>query len=196
MIRRSTWVVLGVFAVFLLIVVLRQQSQEQLAAKVTPTNDDRRPFLFELGGAQMTALRVSDGQGNVIILQRGDGGVWKLIDPPLEPTDDNAVNTLITQLVSLQAVTQLDAPPALEAMGLNPPANGGILITLDNGRQLVASVGKLAATGNGYYVLTSDRKVYVVSNSSLETILGMAAAPPVVLPTIEAPVDLFATPVP
>jgi hypothetical protein len=114
----------------------------------------------------------------VVELGRDAQGVWALLYPKAEATDVGAVESAVSQLLSLSVLSDLDEAPSLEAAGLEKPAYR-LLIKLDDGSQELMSVGKLTPTGSGYYVLAGNRGLFLVSKYSLEPFLNLVENPPI-----------------
>lgn len=178
MIRKTTWIVLLIFAVLLAAVLLWQRNQDQKAAEATPADVGvvEKQYLFDLEG-EVASLRVEHVGDKSIELVRDAQGQWALAGMPSSVLDSAAMDTVIGQLAALPLVSTLQDIPELEALGLDPPSYR-ILVVQKDGAQLVASVGKATPTGSGYYVLTSDRGVYIANEFSLQSILDLVDNPP------------------
>lgn len=199
MIRKPTWIVLLIFAVLLAAVLLWQRSQDQKSAEATPTAAEaaERQYLFDIEG-EIASLRIERVGEKSVELVRGQDGEWTLIGSPDLALDSAALDSLAGQLAALPLVSTLQNIPEMEALGLNPPSYR-ILVVLQNGSQLVAAVGKATPTGSGYYVLSSDRRVYIANEFSLQSLLDLVDNPPYMptpypLPAELAPGAVDATP--
>jgi hypothetical protein len=190
MIRKSTWVVVFIFAVLLAAVLLWQRSQDQKAAQATPTAVEavERMYLFDIGG-EVASLRVEHVGEKSIELQRDASGQWSLAGSTDSAIDSAAMDGIVGQLAALPLVSTLQNIPALQDLGLEPPSYR-ILVILQDGSQEVASVGKATPTGSGYYVLTSDRGVYIANEFSLQSILDLVDNPPYQATPYLLPADL------
>jgi hypothetical protein len=175
MMRRTTWIILAIFIALLAVAWYMQRSQEDA---VEPTPTPASIDLFDFEGTQVTSLSLSDDQGNIMVISRNEGGMWELVEPPLPQTDVGAVDAAVTSLASTRVVSTLTSIPPLDAMGLDPPVYK-LLIVLDDGEQLIVNVGKAAPTGRGYYLLTSDRSVFVVSKSGIDALVTLLENPPI-----------------
>jgi hypothetical protein len=179
MIRKTTWVVLMIFAVLLAAVLLWQRLQDEKAGEATPDASEAAAedqYLFEFEG-EVAALRIEHVGDKTIELVRDETGQWTLTGAPGMKLDSAAMDTAVSSLATLPLVDTLKSPPELDALGLNPPSYR-ILVTLKDGEQLVASVGKVTPTGSGYYVLSSDRRVYIANEFSLQSVLDLVENPP------------------
>lgn len=178
MIRKSTWIVLALFAISLIGVFLWQRSKDRKESTAPTPVASPATYLFEFPG-NIVALRVEHANDKSVEYRRDDQNQWILVWPEGIEIDSAAAETTIAQLVSIQVASTLDESPGLQATGLEPPAYR-ILITLDNSDQVVVNIGDSTPTGNGYYVLTDDRRIYVVSKYSLEPILKLVDEPPLI----------------
>ena len=197
MIRRSTLVVLVIFAVLVAVLVFWQRSQENAPAE--PTSTPAQTNLFDLN-SNITYLRLEKVGGAVVELQLGDDGNWKLTWPLAENTDVGAVQNAVTQLLSSRILTTLDTLPGMDTIGLASPVYR-ILIGLDDGSQITINVGNSTPTGSGYYVVVSGRPLYVVNKSGLDSVLNLIDSPPIeptptpeTTPTIESESTPVSTP--
>mgnify|MGYP001171295868 CR=1 FL=1 len=171
MIRKTTWIVLAIFIAALAIALLWQRNKQQQAAEATPTEGGASQSLFGID-EQITAVRLERVGDRVVELKRNDQEEWTIAWPEgLEP-DSASLDSTLSQLASMTVLSALEDAPPLEDMGLTAPAYR-ILITLKNGKQFYAAIGKETPTGSGYYVQGSDHRLSVVSKFSLDSILGL-----------------------
>jgi hypothetical protein len=175
MIRRSTWVVLVIFAALVAVLVFWQRSKENSPEEPTPTPE--QPSLLDLN-TDITYLRLEKVGGAMVEMELGEDGLWKLTWPLAEKTDVGAVQSAVTQLLSLRILTTLDTIPGLDTIGLASPTYR-ILIGLDDGSQVIINVGDSTPTGSGYYVLVSGRPLYVINKSGLDSVLKLIDTPPI-----------------
>ena len=179
MIRRSTLVLLVVFAALVAGAIFWQRSQDKKSpseATATPGSQ----LLFDFKG-NITGLRLERTSGGMLELGRDAQGTWTLIYPKAEATDISAVQGAVSQLISMSVLSTLEEGPTMEAAGLATPAYR-LLISLDDGSQVVMNVGNVTPTGAGYYVLVSQQGMSIVSKYSLEPFLKLLDNPPVMLP--------------
>ena len=179
MIRKTTWIIVLIFAVLLAAVFLWQRSQDEKAAEATPDGSEAAvgdQYLFNVEG-EVAGLRIEHVSDKAVDLAKDETGQWTLTGASPSPLDSAAMDSVISDLAVLSVVSRLQNPPQLEDLGLNPPSYR-ILVTLRNGDQLIASVGKITPTGSGLYVLSGDRWVLIVSEYSLQSILDLVDNPP------------------
>jgi hypothetical protein len=183
MIRKTTWFIVLIFAVLLAAVFLWQRSQDEKAAEATPDASESvagEEYLFEVEG-EISGLRIEQVGGKAVDLVKDETGQWAPAGGSASTLDSAAMDSVIGGLAVMPVVSTLQNPPELEALGLNPPSYR-MLVTTKNGDQLIASVGKVTPTGSGYYVLSGDRRVLIVSEFSMQSVLDLADNPPY-LPT-------------
>lgn len=178
MIRKTTWVVLLVFALLAGSVFLWQRSQEEKAAQATPEAMEtaERQYLFDIEG-EVASLRIEQVGQKSIELVKDEAGQWTLTGSSAGALDSAAMDSIISQLSTLPLVGTLQTIPELQDLGLSTPSYR-ILVVQKDGKQLTASVGKMTPTGSGYYVLSSDRRVYIANEFSLKSILDLVENPP------------------
>lgn len=177
MIRKSTWVVLLVFAVLLAVVFIWQRSQDQKSSEATPTASAaaERQYLFDIAG-EVASLRIEHVGDKTIELMKDENSQWVLAGSPTSAIDSASVDTVVGQLSTLPLVSTLQNIPKLQDLGLEPPSYR-ILVIQEDGTQLVASIGNATPTGSGYYVLAGDRRVYIANELSLQAILDLVDKP-------------------
>jgi hypothetical protein len=187
MIRRSTLSILVVFILLLAGTWFWQRQQRKTAESITPTPTQQQTLLSP--DAKINLLHISDRQSQQMVeIQRNAQGEWQLNWPESKQTDAAAVDTAVTQLVSLQVLATLDQTSSYTATGLVSPTYT-ILVKLDSGKQMVYSVGVFTPTGTGRYVLSSDGKLYVVDKNGLDQVLSILVHPPIPptpIPTVPA----------
>ena len=181
MIRRSTWIILGLFAVLLGGALFWQQTRQKNApAEPTPTPGVQE-YLFEMNGPTITAVTVQRSEdGKTLQMARLDGA-WKLVQPATEFSDSPQIESAISSLLTARIIAKPSGATELEVLGLTPPAYT-FVVSLDNGKQVTINVGKAAVAGTGYYVLSDARVVYLVNKAAFDTLIRMLDVPPL-LPT-------------
>jgi hypothetical protein len=195
MIRRSTWVVLLIFALLVAGMYGWQRYQGNKAvAQPTPTFGpaDMRPFS---PGGTIVFLHVDEAGSKTVEVIRDSQGKWSLSVPGGQEADTAAIDSVVTQLESLAPARLLDQPPGLEAMGLDKPVYH-LVVKTDSGEQVTADVGGLAPTQTGYYVKVNDNTFYVIDKGSVDAIVSLAANPPVMKTPAAQPGTSSATAVP
>ncbi len=85
MIRRTTWIILGVFIVLLGLAWYLQRNKPAAAVQTTPTPE--RQYLFDIQESNIKKLEIANNQGQRVVLGRDASGVWSLQDPKVDATD-------------------------------------------------------------------------------------------------------------
>jgi hypothetical protein len=176
MIRRSTWVTLGIFAIVLVAAIIIRQTGQKAAADATPTPGSA--YLFSAQDSAIIGLRITDTDENSVAVQRAEDGSWSLVQPEGEQADQDRIDSLVSQAESLRVVSTLDTQPELTAIGLEPPQYR-LSITLADGQQQVAEIGSTTPTDSGYYARLGGGDLQVVSKSGLDSLVGMLTDPPI-----------------
>jgi hypothetical protein len=187
MIRRQTWIVLGVFVVVLAGGLFWQQTRLKNEPESTPTMAalPQDEFLFDLTGASIVQVKVERVEDQKVVELKRVDDAWQLLEPAGQETDSAAVESIVSSLLTARIVAKPTGAADLAVLGLQPPVYR-VLVTLQNNEQVVINIGNLAGTGAGYYVLSSARVVYVVNQFGLSGLIQMVDAPPVVpTPTLE-----------
>jgi hypothetical protein len=170
MIRRTTWIILGVFVVLLGLAWYLQRNKP-----ATPG----RQYLFDIQESNIKKLEIVNNQGQRVLLGRDAKGVWSLEDPKADATDVAQAESAVTQLVTLSVVNTMTATPQPEASGLNSPTDV-ITLTMNSGPLQIAYIGKTTPIQNGYYAqLGKDGPVMVVNTSGLDAFLRILDSPPI-----------------
>jgi hypothetical protein len=176
MIRRSTWILVGVFALVLLgAVYWQQRAQAPGEAETTPV--PTQAALFPLTLEEISRLRVEGSTGEVVLEQEA-GGSWQLAEPAGEGTDPDQVEARLTQLTSMRVRTDLEPAADLSIFGLDSPGYRVSLIT-STGQEYQLAIGDVTPTGDGYYVQMNENPPQVVNKNSIDTFLGILSEPPV-----------------
>lgn len=197
MIKRSTWILLAVLALFIgAYFYLKAQPLQLSTSTPTPTATETS-FLITKEDDTLTKVVITDAQGNSFQMERDAAGNWAITQPELAAADQSQAEAAETQLFALKMVTTLETSPSPDVIGLNPPAYT-ISLEFSGNRQQVLEVGGLTPTNSGYYVQLDD-KVYVVSQYSMDAVVGLLQNPPYLatptpLPVAETPIPATATP--
>ena len=189
MVKRPTWILLIVLA---LVSATYFYLKERPLKATTPTPTAIKPsFLITKDNGALTKIHILDAQGNSLQMGRDASGNWAISQPELAAANQSQAEAAETQFFALSVLTTLETSPALDVIGLNPPAYTITLGFFDAQRlpgntQKVLEIGSLTPTGSGYYV-SLEGKIYVISQSSINAVLGLLMNPPyAATPTIPA----------
>jgi hypothetical protein len=183
MVRRSTWILLVVFALLVGFAWLFQRYQANQADSVaiaTPTTSPAN--LYDFTNTQVDEINITDNTGNKIGLYRDpESSNWAIADVPVDQADSFQIESLSTQLFSLQVQETLTQTPPLDSLGLVSPAFTITMTTADKS-QFITYIGTQTAIGSGYYVRVDSRPVVIVDKVVMDDILNLLNNPPL-LPT-------------
>jgi hypothetical protein len=167
MIRRTTWVLLAIFVVLLGVLLYLQRNPLNLNEDETPTPT---VALLSIDQNQINKLQVRSHEGNQVAFIKTADGAWELVDPPGKLGSDSVVQSMLNRLGSLSALSTLSGQVQDETLGLNPPRYM-LIASTSAGQEQVLNIGVQTPTGSGYYLRVNDGPVYVVSQSSVDTLL-------------------------
>lgn len=184
-IRRSTWVLVLIFAALVGLAWYLQRNPQQGQGEVTPTAE--LGTLLQVDSAGIQSVEVRSAAGQRVVLERS-GDEWALVEPREGPADSGRMSWALGRIAALHLVAALENPPPAGETGLDPAAYT-LTVTLSGGGQQSARIGELTPIQNGYYAAGQDGKVYVASALAVEEILDLLHNPPYrSTPTVETPV--------
>jgi hypothetical protein len=185
MIKRNTWIILGIFVLVLAFAIYYQNSPKTTAASATPTTGSKGLFT-NVEEKSINTLRIEDTNGKAVALGRDSSGVWVVTEPKGGPTDVTQAETAVTQLLALQSIASLNPTNDLGIFGLSKPSYT-VTIVMNGGQKYVLLIGDVTPTQNGYYVRLNQDAPDIVNKDSIDAMLGMLNNPPfVATPTSQA----------
>jgi hypothetical protein len=181
MLRRSTWIMLLIFAVLAGFAFFYQRYQanhpEETATPVPTTSQSQ---LYNVESSQVSEVSIADSSGKQLSLYKDENkGQWAIRDYQVEQVDSFQIDSIIAQLLSMQVQETLVQPPPLEVIGLDAPGYT-ITIMMREGSQLVTFVGTPTPVGGGYYVQLNSNQVVIVDKITLDNVLNWLFVPPLV----------------
>jgi hypothetical protein len=181
MIRRNTWITLGVFALVLVAAILVRQRQQ---AEPSPTPSASLEPLWQVESSEIVGLTVEDLQaGTVLQLERDPEDLWQIVLPETLPADPARVERAVAWLSAPTPRAEVLDAIDLTAFELVRP-QFRVEIVLSNGERHEFSVGRPAPTGDSRYASSPGRPgVQILSLVGLEEVLNLA-------------IDLLPTPTP
>lgn len=181
MVRRTTWVLLGAFAVVLLAYAGRQRFAPP-PIEATPTAGPESPW--SISPEQVDSIRlVGLTDSAVLVLRRDQESGWRMLTPASGGADAGRVEVALTAVLAPVVAQTLDRPTDLNGFGLSP-ALFRLTLLMADGTAHSMDVGAVDPTGSVYYVqVPGDERVLMVSRFSLEDLLGLLEMPPYPLPT-------------
>jgi hypothetical protein len=183
MVRRTTWIVLIVFAVlvgFAWFFQRYQSNQAETAVTATPTTPP--PYLYDLTNREVNEIEISNNTGSKVDLYHDPiSSNWAVVGVPPDQADSSKIESISTQLFSLQAQETLTQTLPLDVIGLVTPAYT-ITLTTTDGTNFSTYIGTETAIGSGYYARVDAGPVVILNKVALDDILNWIDQPPL-LPT-------------
>jgi len=173
MIRRNTWITLGVFGLVLVAAILVRQQQQ---AEPTPTPSASIAPFWQVESSEIVSLTVEDLQaGTVLQLERDPEDLWQIVVPETLPADPARVERAVAWLSAPTPRAEVLDAIDLTAFELDQP-QFRVEIVLSNGERHEFSVGRPAPTGDSRYASSPGRAgVQILSLVGLEEVLNLAA---------------------
>jgi hypothetical protein len=178
MVRRATWIVLGIFAAVLAFTIWWASRPSQgIEGQATPAAGP----LWELDTAQVRSIRLENlTDGEAMEVMRDPLDVWRVVEPVTGRADAARVEQALSSLASPQPQTILSSVQDLEPYNLATPERR-VTITMKDGTDYRFDVGRATPTGSGIYIRVEDAEdVVVLSQYVLEDVLGLLDEVPLV----------------
>jgi len=176
-IRRSTWVVVGVFLALVAVYTLLGQREEVATPTpaVTPV-----PSLLDLDPTTVIGLSIErPADGTVVSVVKRESG-WQV--EPEGQADEGQVLSALFALSDASELKALDPTTALAPLGLDSP-QAVVTIRLQGGEAWRLEVGAATPIGSGYYVRLDEDAPRVVDSYVIDALLAWLETPPLAPPT-------------
>lgn len=159
----------------------------EAASEPTPTTSfsSQSSTLWTIDSTLVNAITVSDAvKGSTFSAALDEtSGKWIVTQPQKGEADPNTMSIVASTLASLYVNRTITETASLADFGLAAP-DYAIEVKQNDGKVFRATIGQKAVTGSAYYVLPEGAtNAVLVSSSSLDSVLGLAASPPLVTPT-------------
>lgn len=171
MIRRNTWIALGVLAAVVTIaLILNQTEGSQTARELTPVP----PPLWSVSADEIVGITVEDFvTGAVLEVERNEESLWRMIRPELGPTDAIRVERSASWLSAPSPRAQLSDLDDYSEFGLDVP-NYRVQLMMANGTRLEFGAGREVPTGGSRYVSSPGIDgVLIMSTLGLDEVLDL-----------------------
>ena len=177
MLRRSTVVV--VLMAFVLVgfyFYFNKVKEKQAIANTTLTPEAQVTYLFKAEDGLPTSIHIESKSGETVEVTRDAAGAWALIKPEKARADGGLVEAASSQLTAMRVISDVpDINP--DDIGLKDPEYK-IAVTFTSNVQRKAGIGVVTPTNSGYYVLTEDGRIIIVSKDSVDALLNLLTFPP------------------
>jgi len=168
MIRKSTWVVFGIFIVLgLAAVFLRWSPSSPLIQPTATPASTALPFALQgITSIDVNSISLESAEGSVVLVRNADI-TWTRNGEVI--VEAGKVEELLANVLTMRVMTELAPDYPLDTLALNPPAKS---ITLEtNAGTTRIAIGAGTPTGSSTYLQIDDKPVIVVSNYAIEAIL-------------------------
>ncbi len=168
MIRRSTWIVFGIFLIVAIVVILLTKTPNApLAGSQTPEPTVVPRMIQDWNLEEITRATLIRAIGGTTDLVKQSDGKWMNQGVGIVPA--GRVEELLSELLATRILAELPADYSLESLYLVNPGQT-ILLESSSGKKLEIRVGGITPTGNGYYVRVQDNPPVVVSRYAIEAV--------------------------
>jgi hypothetical protein len=151
---------------------------------------------LDLSIDQVVGLSIHETGGEEVLLSLDEEGNWQMVEPHhagAGELDILLIEQILAQFLEWRELTAMEPISELEAVGLAYPAYR-IKLVLSNGETEQVDIGDQTVTGTGYYVRVRGRLPQVVGAASVDGVVALVQAPPV-LPTPTPTFDSAAEPI-
>lgn len=123
---------------------------------------------------QATSFSFTNQNGDFSFTQSQEEG-WQRTDDPDFPADQDALDSLVSQALSLTAVRTISDPEGLSSYGLDDPT-GVLTVSYGDGQTMTLTLGALDETGSAWYaLLDEDPIIYLIQSKTISTLTGLSA---------------------
>lgn len=193
MVRKNTWIVLGVFAALAGLIVLlpylpdKTDTVEALPAVTLPPQVMQFPLFGDTFGAEdIVELSVFVGVELELHLSRQEDEVWALVVPIAnsdspDEVDLERVELTLMQLTRFYAIPLEETVDDLALVGLAEPAYK-VNIGLADGSTVIFLIGDETPLGSAYFVQVDGGDVVMVDTFYIAALQGILDVPPIIQP--------------
>ena len=182
--RRSTiiYILLLAFILGAYYYLNNREKPADIAITAEP-NIEEPSYLFTPADGVPSYIRIQSKDLTVVEVARGTDNAWALIQPTEGAADQGSVEAAASQIAVMQILDRLpDIAP--KDVGLDDPEYKMIL-KFTSGVERNVDIGVITPTESGYYVRVNGGEIVIVSNSSVDSLLGLLSNPP--YPPMETP---------
>lgn len=182
---RTTLVLLA-FLILIAAVVYLIEFRKPAGETATPASSDT-PSLLNTSAPAINSITVRDiVSGTQVSAMRDISGTWWLTDPPNQPGDLAAWNTMASRLSYIYVRRVFTPTSDLSEYGLSTPKMS-VEISTTSGLQSFV-VGDATPNGASFYAhKPDDVRVYLIDGSLVNDLKQLASKPPVAAPPTLAP---------
>jgi hypothetical protein len=172
MIRRSTLVVVALFAIALIALYLVQRNPGLLPSSATPSPQatPMSKLFTDWKDSDVIEAKLERAIGGTTDLTRNPDGSWTNVEVGAVPP--GKVEQLLSELLATNILVTLPPDTALADLKLADPGQKVTLRSAD-GRETVILVGGLTPTSSGYYIKVDAQAPVAVSKYAIEAVFQL-----------------------
>lgn len=191
--RRSTWIYLLLLLALAGTYYFLNNREEPADIAITFEPEAEVSYLFSTDDGVPTSIRIESKAGEIVEVARDADNAWVLKLPLEASADQGAAEAAASQVTTMRI---LDTLPDidLEVVGLKLPEYT-LIVKFENVERKV-SIGVITPTESGYYVLSPDGDVVIVSASSVDALLNLLTFPPYLETPTPSPIPATETTLP
>lgn len=191
--RRSTTIYLLLLVILAGVYYYLNNREEPADIALTFQPEEEVSYLFSADDGIPTSIRIESKAGDIVEVARDADNAWALklpIEAPADPAASEAAASQVTTLRILDTIPGLD----LEIAGLKIPEYT-LIVKFGNVERIV-SIGVITPTESGYYALSPDGDVVIISASAVDALLNLLTFPPYLETPTPSPIPVTETPLP
>lgn len=196
MIRRSTWIVFGIFILVSMaaIFLVKSPSSPLADSGLTPSPTAAPRLIDETTSDEINGIVFEQASSETIRLMKQTDSNW-INESNQAGVEAGKVEQILSELLATQILLVMPIDYSLDSLALTAPWQT-ITIMQANGKTMRVQIGGLTPTGNGYYVRVDDQVPVVVSKYALDAVAELFAVVNAATPTPAQPVLPESTPTP
>jgi hypothetical protein len=190
MVRKQTWILLGVFVLLLGVTFYLQKNPLPKKETLTPSPTAQPRLLPGWQGSEIVWMELKESQGSSgIQIVQDEQGNWALGTGGKEKVDTGHAEQMREQFADISTTAALPANYQLDAIGLKAPARF-LAIRNKQGKQATINIGNADPTDSGYYVQVDTQSPVVVDKFTLDGLVNLFnSALPTPTPAPESPTE-------
>lgn len=201
--KRTTWIILGVFILVLAGFLLFQNNEKNKETTDEDTGPTSTPVpsLRSFDDQDLVSISYEEAGELYIKLEKVDTLEWTVTTHPEGQVTAGNIEELLSYLSNLELVSVLSSSPSLSDIGLDEPEKA-LQLEYEDGTSYTISIGTETALADGYYATVDDYDaVVVLPVSSIDQVIALmddTTLPPTPTPTLssEKTEESEATPIP
>jgi len=171
MIRRSTIVVVALFAIALLALLLILRNPDAIQTSTpTPMATAMAKLLPDWQNQEVIEAVLQRSIGGETVLVRNSDGSW--MNTAAGIVAPGKVEQLLSEILATNILIEIPAELSLEDLNLSTPGQSITLKTAE-GKQTTILVGGMTPTQSGYYVKVDNQAPVAVSKYAVEAVLTL-----------------------